>query len=166
MKGKTGPEVYPQIGDVFKAKKLLKTEVGHVGTAMSFSCGEKSEKLQEVAGHMVTVVRLMQEKTYDPHANDKNDANDLTRERAEFVIETMRMEGGGFIPEHGGGGSKVPSCWHVYARRLKNGKYDPKGEVIAFPMFRVADCNYEHGNSPSRLVILRKMRRITTFVDV
>lgn len=79
-------------------------------------------------------------------------AHDPSRGLAEFVVERAELEGG----STGGGMSghdDYPDEWHVTARRLNNGAYDPNGELIDFEVNNSRIPN-------SHIQVVRKMKRV------
>lgn len=65
---------------------------------------------------------------------------DESRGSAEFVVVYAVFEGGGISHNMSGGLEEWPNAWHILARRLKEGKYDPKGELIEFYMGHTFTC--------------------------
>ncbi|HSV94761.1 MAG TPA: hypothetical protein VLH94_02180 [Spirochaetia bacterium] len=60
---------------------------------------------------------------------------DPSRATAEFVVINNNMQGGGTgMGVIYGHNDDYPDGWHIVAKRLKDGKWDPEGEEIAFYM--------------------------------
>jgi hypothetical protein len=89
-------------------------KVGDVIMSGKFARGKKSDGVVEVGCY------------------ESEGKVDPTRAKAKFVVERAELEGGGTAH---GPYDVYPDGWHITARRLfKNGKYNPKGEVIDFYM--------------------------------
>ncbi len=129
-----------------------------VGDVIKLKFNPSSRCTWQFEGKEVSVLRK----------DEGKDANDLSRQNAEFVVEKAGDEQVGDCSEQGGGEGSSGMVWSVFARKLKSGRYDSKGKLIALEILREGsedNCN-EHCIFPKDITILpRKMRRIVTFVD-
>ncbi len=163
-------ELYPKRGHVFTKFKIVEItggrrsqkitrpyfQLGDVVMSKRLSFGLRSE--QKVLHQFIQVVNIdgiFGERSHDP-----------TRKKAEFVIEEIEVESrGGSMDDP----DSKPPIVHVYARRLKQGRYDPQGEMVGFSVTDDRKPEGVHKDTillREEVTIVREMRRIITFVDV
>lgn len=77
------------------------------------------------------------------------------KEKHLWVVEDARMGGGGT----GHGPHDIyPDGWQVTVRRLKRGKYDPKGDTIRF--YQSGCFTAECMITPAEIDLTKKMKKV------
>jgi len=107
-----------------RGRRCIRVEVGDIVTSRAFGCGYRDGD--------VTVVGI------DRNRTDVKIVLNPLRARANYVVESVQEI------------TAAPAGQLVRARRLaKNGRYDPRGEVI---VFRQTTRNRPQGAAPVKIV--------------
>lgn len=121
----------PSYGDVIISKRFQFGRLGFDGKP-PIEVGQKDAKYmigRRLTDEEITEEVLRTKKMPNPLWRDFDlGVPDPSRGTAKFLVTESNMQGGG-------GRDDYPDGWHIVAKRLdEKGKFDPKGEEIAFYM--------------------------------
>lgn len=123
-----GNEVLPVVGDVITSPKFAfgytdsggKIAIDGKSTSHQVQIPVSTKERLEIAAKTGVIVPDYRIEDYG--------AYDESRGTAQFVVIDASMQGGGIAMN----ADRYPHGYHITAQRLKDGKFDPEGEVIHF----------------------------------